>query len=105
MTMKSGAKFEEKLICCFKNDTKMVKSVLSTQNSQSFYFDWFLLYQVYDVWPKTYREDIWRYFKIFHDTEESRKIWRKPELWFGKQYKEDGKFSLEHLSVSKLGLW
>ena len=49
MTMKSGAKFEEKLICCFKNDTKMVKSVLSTQNSQSFYFDWFLLYQVYDV--------------------------------------------------------
>ena len=105
MTMKSGAKFEEKLICCFKNDTKMVKSVLSTQNSQNFYFDWFLLYQVYEVWPKTYREDIWRYFKIFHDTEESCKIWRKPELWFGKQYKEYGKFSLEHLSVSKLGLW
>ena len=49
MTMKSDAKFVEKLICCFKNDKKMVKSVLSTQNSQNFYFDWFFLYQAYNV--------------------------------------------------------
>ena len=42
---------------------------------------------------------------IFHDTEESCKIWRKTDLWFGKWHEEFGKFSPEHLKVSKLGLW
>ena len=36
MTLKSEAKFEEKLICCFKNFD------LRTRNSQNFHFDWFL---------------------------------------------------------------
>ena len=39
MTLKSDAKFEEKLICCFENDTNMVNFDLSTQNSQNFHFD------------------------------------------------------------------
>ena len=39
---------------------------------------------------------------IFHDTEESCKIWRKTDLWFGKWHEEFGKFSSEHLKVSKL---
>ena len=30
MTLKSDAKFEEKLICCFKNDTNLVNFDLST---------------------------------------------------------------------------
>ena len=42
---------------------------------------------------------------IFHDTEESCKIWRKTDLWFGKWHEEFGKFSPEHSKVSKLGLW
>ena len=41
---------------------------------------------------------------IFHDTEESCNIWRTNDLWFGKWYEELGKFSPEHLKVSKLGL-
>ena len=48
MTPKSDAKFEEKLICCFKNDKKLVND-LSTQYSQNFHFDWFLLCKVYNV--------------------------------------------------------
>ena len=47
---------------------------------------------------KKYRE------VIFHDTREWRKIWRKTDLWFGKWHKEFGKFSTEHLKVSKSGL-
>ena len=42
---------------------------------------------------------------IFHDTEEVCKIWRKTDLWFRKWHEEFGKFSAEHLKVSKLGLW
>ena len=46
MSLKSNAKFEEKLICCFKNDKKLVNFDLSTRNSQNFPFDWFLLCKV-----------------------------------------------------------
>ena len=42
---------------------------------------------------------------IFLDTEGWCKIWRKTDLWFGKWHEEYGKFSPEHLKVSKLGLW
>ena len=42
---------------------------------------------------------------IFHDTAEWCKIWRKTDLWFEKWHEEFGKFSPEHLKVSKLGLW
>ena len=38
---------------------------------------------------------------IFHDREESYKIWRKTDLWFGKWHKEFGKFSPEQTKVSK----
>ena len=54
MTLKSDAKFEEKLICCFKNDKNLVNFDLSTQNSQNVHFDWFLLCKVYNVLPKKY---------------------------------------------------
>ena len=48
MAVKSDAKFEEKLICCFKNDKNLVSFDLNTQNSQNVYFDWFLLCKVYN---------------------------------------------------------
>ena len=34
MTLKSDAKFEEKLICCFKNDNNLVNFDSSTRKSQ-----------------------------------------------------------------------
>ena len=34
MTLKSDAKFKEKLICCFKNDDNLVNFDRSTQKSQ-----------------------------------------------------------------------
>ena len=43
---------------------------------------------------------------IFHDTEEMKKnVWRKTDLWFKKRIEKFGKFSPDHLKVSKLGLW
>ena len=52
MTLKSDAKFEKKLICCFKNDKNLVNFDLNTKNSQNFHLDWFLLCKVYYVWPE-----------------------------------------------------
>ena len=38
MILKSDAKFEEKLVCCFKNDKNLVNFDPSTQKSQKFAF-------------------------------------------------------------------
>ena len=46
----------EKLIRCFKNNKNLVNFDLSTRNSHYFYFDWFLLCEVHNVWPKEYKE-------------------------------------------------
>ena len=62
-------------------------------------FDCSLFCKVYNVWLKKYKR------AIFHDTEVSCKVWRKEALRFEKWYKEFRKFPLEHLEVSKLGLW
>ena len=44
---------------------------------------------------------------IFRDNDAAEwyKIWRTADLWFGKWYEEHDKFSLEHLTNSKLGFW
>ena len=52
-----------------------------------------LLCKVYNLWPKKVQRS------IFHDTEESGKIWIKTDLWFGKWHEEFGKFSSEHLKM------
>ena len=36
MTLKSDVKFEEKLTCCFKNDTNLVNFDLNTRSSKNF---------------------------------------------------------------------
>ena len=64
MILRSDTKFEEKLICGFKNDKNSANFYLSIQNSQNFHFNCFLLCEVYNVSPKKYRR------VIFHDTEE-----------------------------------
>ena len=93
MTLKSDAKFEEKPICCFKNDKNLVNFDHSTQSLKKLHFDRSLSYITIDL--KKYRG------VIFHDTE----VWRKTDLWFVKWYEEFGKFSPEHSKISKLGLW
>ena len=42
MTLKIDVKFQEKLICCFKNDLFQ----------KHLHFHWFLLCKVFKVWPK-----------------------------------------------------
>ena len=88
MIPKCGAKFEEKLIFCFKNDKNLVNFDPSTLIGP-----FCAKYTTFHL--KKYRR------VIFHDTEESCKIWRKMDLWSG-NYEEFGKFSSEHLKVSKL---
>ena len=98
MTLKIDAKFEEKLICCFKNDRNLVNFDPSTQSLKNLHFHWFLLCKVFNVWPKK----VQRIYFLWHWRV---KIWRKIDLWFRKWHEEYGKFSLQHLKVSKLGLW
>ena len=57
-------------------------------------------------WAKHILFELKKYRRvIFHDTEEICKFWRKTDLWFQKRIEKFGKFSPEHLEVSKLGLW
>ena len=57
-------------------------------------------------WPKYILFELQKYEGvIFHDTEKLRKFWRKTKLRFEKRLEKFGKFSPEHLRVSKLGLW
>ena len=86
MIPKSGAKFEEKLIFCFKNDKNLENFDPSTKIGP-----FCAKYTTFDLKK-------WRGV-IFHDTEWSCKIWRKTDLWFGKWQEE---VSSEHLKVSKL---
>ena len=70
--------------------------IWALKSLKNLHFDWSLLCKVYNVWPKKVQRS------IFHDTEESCKIWRKTDLWFGKWHEEFSKFSSEHLKMSKL---
>ena len=49
MTLKNDAKFEEKVIWCFKNKKNLMNFHLSTQNSQIFHLDWLFLSKLYNV--------------------------------------------------------
>ena len=95
---KIDAKFEEKPICCFKNDKNLVNYDPSTQFSKicTVICPSCAKYITFD--QKKYRG------VIVNDTEESCKIWRKTDLWFGKWHEEFGRFSSEHLKMSKLVL-
>ena len=98
MTLKSDAKFEEKTICCLKNDKNFGNFDPSSQVSKTCTLIGLFRakYITFDL--KKYRG------VIFHDTEVTCKIWRKINLWFGKWHEEFGKLSPEHCKVSKLGL-
>ena len=66
---------------------------------KNFHFNVLLLSKVYNVWAKKKYRGV-----IFDDIEEWCKIWRKTGWWFEKLHEKFGKFSPEHLGVSKLGL-
>ena len=70
--------------------------IWALKSLKNLHFDWSLLCKVYNVWPKKVQRS------IFHDAEESCKIWRKTDLWFGKWHEKFDKFSSEHFKVSKL---
>ena len=58
------------------------------------------------LWPKYILFELQKYRGvIFYDTEEICKFWRETDLWFEKRLDKFGKFSPEHLKVSKLRLW
>ena len=59
MTLKSDAKFEEKLNCCLENDMKNFENFhLSTRKCQNWNFDKILLSKVENVWALNLQ---WRY--------------------------------------------
>ena len=62
MTLKSDAKFEVKLICCFKNNMNLVKiSTRTLESLKNLHFDFCAKYLMFEL--KKYRG------VIFHDTE------------------------------------
>ena len=57
------------------------------------------------LWPSYITFDLKKYRGVmFGSTAYWCKIWRKTDFWFQKLYEEFGKFSPEHLKVSKFGL-
>ena len=65
---------------------------------QKLHFYLLLLCKVFNVWPKTVQRSYlsW-HWKVMQNL--------KKNLWCGKWHEEYVKFSLQHLKVSKLGLW
>ena len=88
--------FEEKVVCCFKNDKNLVNFNLRPRNSQNFHFYWLLLCKVYNVWHKKVQ---WSYLSWVMQN------LKKTDLCFGKWHEKYGKCSPQHLKVLKLGFW
>ena len=58
------------------------------------------------LWPKYIMFELKKYRGVIFDgTEYWCKIWKKTDFSFEKWHRKFGKFSPEHLKVSKLGLW
>ena len=95
MTPKIYAKLEEKLIFWFKNDKNLVKfdlEHLQVSKTCTFICSYCAKYLMFDL--KKYKQRSYLSW-----------LWKKTNLWFGKWHEEYGKFSPEHLKVSKLGFW
>ena len=92
MTLKSDAKFEEKLTCSlkmtwwiwhllheklscvFKYDMRSLVKVWKHSKVWKFLFDGLFLFKVYKVWATKYRRF------TFHNTEQWCRIWINPDL-------------------------
>ena len=71
MILKIDSKLEEKLICCFKNEKNLVNFDPSNEKSPKFALWLVAFMQSKKLDLKNYR------WVIFHNTEESCKIWKK----------------------------
>ena len=69
------------------------------ESLKNVHFNGLLLIKVYNVWDKKGTGRV-----MFDGNQDWYKVWRKTDLWFGKWHEEFGKFSSEHLRVSKLVL-
>ena len=65
--------------------------ILALKSFKILHFDWSLSCKVYNVWPK--------------NVGRSYLSWHRRILWFWKWHEQFGKFSPQHLKVSKLWLW
>ena len=92
--LKSDAKFEEKPICCFKNDKNLVNFDLSTQVSK--------ICTVICPFCATFDQKKHRGV-IFNDTEESCKIWRKAGFWLWKVTQEIWQIFIRTFEIGKIG--
>ena len=95
-TMRVGQNLKKNLFFVSKITRIWWILIWALKSLKKLHFDWSLLCKVYNIWPKKVQ------WSIFHHTEESRKIWRKTDSWFGKWHEEFSKFSSEHLKMSKL---
>ena len=81
--VKRAAEFEVKPSCCFKNEKHLVDLIQAHKDLKNLYFDWSVLFKVYNVWPKkAQRCYLWKIQKM-----DSR---------FEKWHEKYGKFSPEH---------
>ena len=95
-----------------KNDAK-IEEELSVQNWQEFdecLSEHSKISKMWTLpgclWPKYIMFELKKYWGVkFDGTDSWYKIWRKTDLCFQKWHEEFGKFSPEHLKVSKWGLW
>ena len=89
------AKLWGKLTCCFKIDirnlTNFENQVLKSLKNVRL---------MGSTWAKYILFDLKKYWGVFHDTEEWRKIWKKAELSFGEWQKKFDKFWPEQSKVS-----
>ena len=94
---KSGAKFEEKQIFCFKNDKNLVIFDLSTKKSKTFAL--WLVPIVQSIQRLTLKSTEELYFMTLKS---HAKFEDETDRLFGKWHEEFGKVSSEHLKVSEL---
>ena len=100
MTLKSHAKFEEKLTCGLENDMRNLANFhQNTWKCQNWYFHGILLFKVENAWATNYMS--YRGV-ISNDTEEWWKIWREIDLSFQNWYKEFDEFWPQNSKVSKI---
>ena len=99
-TLKSHAKFEEKLTCGLENDMRNLANFHeNTWKCQNWYFDGILLFTVENAWTTNYIS----YRRVIsNDTQEWWKIWGEIDLSFQNLHKELDEFWLQNLKVSKI---
>ena len=101
MTMKNYPKIEEKLTCQFEIYMRKLDGFWSKQSKISK-----ICTIMGCLWPKYIMFELKQYRGVMFDgTEYWCKIWTKTDFCFQKWHEKFGKFSPEHLKVSKLGLW